>query len=130
MADNDNSVSGIGWFMAGLGVGALVGVLFAPKSGAETRGDILAASLEAKDKAAQLAQRGREQASEYAQRGVEQVNELVDRGKGYYEKSRTQWSEYVDKGKGLVQEQQSKVAAAIDAGKEAYAKTTSEPNQS
>jgi hypothetical protein len=33
MADNDNGASGLGWFLAGLGVGALVGVLYAPKAG-------------------------------------------------------------------------------------------------
>ena len=42
MADNDNGVSGFGWFLAGLGIGALVGVLYAPKSGKETRDDLVA----------------------------------------------------------------------------------------
>jgi len=32
---------GFGWFLAGLGLGALIGVLYAPKSGRETREDIL-----------------------------------------------------------------------------------------
>jgi len=40
MSDNDNGASGLGWFLAGLGVGALVGVLYAPKAGRELRGDI------------------------------------------------------------------------------------------
>src|SRR6202035_94533 len=103
MADNDNGVSGIGWFLAGLGVGALIGVLYAPKSGAETRSDILAASLEAKDKARDL-----------AKRGVEQLGDYVDSGKEYYERGRTQWSQYADKGKSMIQDQQNRVAAAID----------------
>ncbi len=30
-----------GWFVAGLGIGALVGILYAPKSGCETREDIV-----------------------------------------------------------------------------------------
>ena len=38
MAD-DNGSGGFGWFLAGLGIGALVGVLYAPKSGKETRDD-------------------------------------------------------------------------------------------
>jgi len=33
----DNKVNQLGWFLAGLGVGALVGILYAPKSGRETR---------------------------------------------------------------------------------------------
>jgi hypothetical protein len=44
MADNDNGVSGLGWFLAGLGLGALVGVLYAPKAGKETREDLVASA--------------------------------------------------------------------------------------
>ncbi len=36
MSEENNS-SSMGWFLAGLGFGALVGVLFAPKTGSETR---------------------------------------------------------------------------------------------
>jgi len=124
MSDNESGVGGFGWFLAGLGVGALVGVLYAPKAGRDTREDLMAASLDAKDKAAALAQQGREKAGEYAEQGKQQVNEYVDRGKEYYEKGRTQWSQYVDKGKDLVQDQQNKVTAAVDAGKQAYTTTT------
>ncbi len=46
--DNDSGVSGLGWFLAGLGVGALVGVLYAPKAGKETREDLVASALDAK----------------------------------------------------------------------------------
>ena len=63
MAD-DNGSSGFGWFLAGLGVGALIGVLYAPKSGKETRNDIVQASLDAKEKAAVYAQQGVDKANE------------------------------------------------------------------
>ena len=59
MADNENGASGLGWFLAGLGIGALIGVLYAPKSGRETREDIKSGALEAKEKAAILAQRAK-----------------------------------------------------------------------
>ena len=36
MSDRDNSSSFL-WFLAGLGFGALMGVLYAPRSGRETR---------------------------------------------------------------------------------------------
>jgi len=119
MADNDNGVSGLGWFLAGLGIGAVVGVLYAPKAGKETREDLVASAMDAKERAAVLAQQGRERAAQYAEQGRQQVNEYVDRGKEYYDRGRSQWSEYVEKGKGLVQEHQNKVA-----GKEAYVSTT------
>jgi gas vesicle protein len=127
MSDNDESgISGLGWFLAGLGLGALAGVLYAPKAGKETREDLKASALDAKDRAAVLAQQAQEKAAELAAQGKQQVGEYVDRGKEYYDRGRTQWAQYVEKGKGLVQEQQNKVSAAIDAGKDAYASTTSE----
>jgi len=128
MADNDNDygASGLGWFLAGLGLGALVGVLYAPKSGKETREDLKAGALDAKERATVLAQQGRERAAEYAAQGREQLDDYMDRGREYYDRGRTQWSEYVEKGKGMVQDQQSKIATAIDAGKQAYSNATQE----
>jgi len=38
--DQDHRIHHLGWFLAGLGVGAVVGILYAPKSGRETREDI------------------------------------------------------------------------------------------
>src|ERR1700722_8892835 len=128
MSDNDNEsgISGLGWFLAGLGIGALAGVLYAPKAGKETREDLVASALDARDRAAVLAQQAQDRAAELAAQGKQQVSEYVDRGKEYYDRGRTQWAQYVEKGKGLVQEQQEKVSAAIDAGKDAYASTTSD----
>lgn len=126
MADNDNGASGLGWFLAGLGLGALVGVLYAPKAGKETREDLKASALDARERASVLAQQGRERASEYAAQGREHLNDYIDRGREYYDRGRTQWSQYVEKGKGLVQDQQSKISSAIDAGKQAYASATQE----
>ena len=57
--DNESGVSGLGWFLAGLGVGALVGVLYAPKAGKETREDLVASALDARDRAAVLHSRPR-----------------------------------------------------------------------
>jgi gas vesicle protein len=135
MADNDGGTSGLGWFLAGLGIGTLVGVLYAPKAGKETREDIANSALEAKQKAAELVEQGRQKATEYVEQGRLKANELVeqgkqqatasiDKGREYYDKGRTQWTQYVEKGKNLVNDQQAKVGAAVDAGKEAYVKTT------
>jgi gas vesicle protein len=125
MSDNDNGI-GLGWFLAGLGVGALIGVLYAPKPGKETREDIVQASLDAKEKAAAYAQQGIDKANDLVAQGKQAAGEYVDRGKEYYEKGRSQWTEYVEKGKSLVQDQQDKVQAAIDAGKDAYASKVEE----
>jgi gas vesicle protein len=152
MADNDSGTSGLGWFLAGLGVGALIGVLYAPKAGKETREDLKNGALEAKDKAAELVEQGKQKAAEYVQTGKQyveqgkqiaseyveqgrqkaaelveegkrQAKDSVDKGREYYEKGRTQWTQYVEKGRGLAQEQQAKVGAAVDAGTDAYVNT-------
>ena len=126
MADDSNGMGGLGWFLTGLGLGALVGVLYAPKSGRETRDDLVASAMDAKEKAAVLAQQGVDKANEYVEQSKQTANDYVDKGKDFYDQGRTQWTQYVEKGKSLVQDQQDRVAAAVDAGKEAYA-SKSEP---
>ncbi|MES2394056.1 MAG: YtxH domain-containing protein [Acidobacteriota bacterium] len=130
MADNDNGVNGFGWFLAGLGIGALVGVLYAPKAGKETREDLVNGAMEARDRANKLYNQGVEQVGQYVQQGKQVAGDYVDKGKDYYDKGRTQWSQYVDKGKGLIQTQAEAVSAAVDAGKEAYVAKTSETTAS
>jgi len=125
MADNEG-VSGFGWFLAGLGLGALVGVLYAPKSGKETRDELVASALDAKDRANKLYTEKTEQAAEYVRQGKQAAGEYVDKGKEYYDKGRQQWTEYVDKGKGLIQNQADAAKAAVEAGKSAYAEKTAE----
>ena len=128
MAD-DNGTGGLGWFLAGLGVGALVGVLYAPKSGTETRADLMQGAADAQKKASEYAQQGVDKANDYVEQGKQVAGDYVDKGKEYYEKGRSQWTEYVEKGKGLVANQQDAVQAAIDAGKDAYAsKTQDQPS--
>ena len=144
MADNESGTSGLGWFLAGLGIGALVGVLYAPKAGKETREDIVNGAIEAKEKAAELVEQGKQyveqgkqiaseyveqgkqKAAEIVEQGKQQAKESIEKGREYYEKGRTQWTQYVEQGKGLVNEQQAKVGAAADAAKDAYVNTTVE----
>jgi gas vesicle protein len=136
MADND-STGGFGWFLAGLGIGALVGVLYAPKSGKETREELVASALDAKERASKLyeqgvgqvgqyAEQGKQVASEYVGKGRQVASEYVDKGKEYYDKGRSQWTQYVDRGKDLIQTQAEAAKAAVEAGKEAYVAKTSE----
>jgi gas vesicle protein len=127
MADNECGTGGFGWFLAGLGIGALVGVLYAPKSGRETRDDLVAGALEARERANQLYEQGVGQVGQYAEQGKQVAGEYVDKGKEYYDKGRSQWTQYVDKGKDLIQTQAEAAKAAVEAGKEAYVAKTSEP---
>jgi gas vesicle protein len=128
MANNECGCGacGLGWFLAGLGIGAVIGVLYAPKAGKETREDLLNGAREARDKAAELVEQGRKKASDLVEEGRRQAQETIDKGREYYDKGRTQWAQYVEKGKSLINEQQAKVEAAVEAGKDAYINTTTE----
>jgi gas vesicle protein len=86
MADRDGS--GFLWFLAGLGVGAVVGVLYAPKSGDEMRDVIRSKAQEGSERARHHARRAREQASEWVDRGSDVLDEQKERLRSAYEASR------------------------------------------
>ena len=70
MSDRDNS-SGLMWFLAGLGLGALVGVLYAPKSGQETRQALRDAADDGREYLTAKGRDVREHAGRYTERGKE-----------------------------------------------------------
>jgi gas vesicle protein len=95
MADNDGN--SFLWFLAGLGVGAVIGVLYAPAAGADTRDNIRSKAVEGKEYVSTQAQRAKENAS--------------------------QW---VDKGRDMYSQQKDQVRSAFAAGRQAYDQATSE----
>jgi gas vesicle protein len=88
---SDNVGSKISFFLAGLGIGALVGILFAPKSGEETR-----------EYLSQKADEGRD----YAQRKARELRERAE--------------DLVERSKSVASRQKETISAAVDAGREAY----------
>lgn len=88
------------YFFLGLGLGVAVGMLFAPKSGEETRNMIRSKADEGK---------------EYLRRRSE---ELADSA-----------NEVVERGKTVVSRQKEQIAAAMEAGKQAYREATSTPER-
>jgi gas vesicle protein len=91
MADRDGN--GFLWFLAGLGVGALVGVLYAPRAGDEMRDVIRSKAQEGGDRARQTARRAREQANEWVDRGSDVINEQKDRLRSAYDAARQTYHE-------------------------------------
>ncbi len=88
---SDNSGSKVSYFLVGLGIGALVGILFAPKSGEETR-EFLSVK----------ADEGRE----YAQRKARELRERAD--------------DILERSKNVAVRQKETISAAVDAGRDAY----------
>ena len=84
----DNKVS---YFLLGLGVGVAVGVLFAPKSGEETREMLRSKANEGRD---------------YLRRKGDEVRDST--------------SDILNRGREAYQSQKENLAAAIEAGKQAY----------
>ena len=71
----------LGFFITGAAVGAAVGLIFAPKTGAQTRKDIRRFSKKAVERIDNLQTDVRDQISE----GYEQVKEVLDNVKDYVE---------------------------------------------
>jgi gas vesicle protein len=87
----DNVGSKVTYFLVGLGVGALVGILFAPKSGEETREYLSKRADEGKD---------------FAQRKAKELRERAE--------------DLIERSKEAVGRQKESLSAAVDAGREAY----------
>ena len=91
MSDHDGS--SFGWFLAGLGLGAVVGVLYAPRSGSETREALLARAEEGREYVRGRAREAREQATDWVDRGKDVVNQQKDQFRAAYEAGRQAYQE-------------------------------------
>lgn len=86
-----NGSSKFSFFLVGLGIGALLGILFAPKSGEETRDFLSSKADEGRD---------------YAQRKARELRERAD--------------DLLQRGKDVVSKQKDAISSAVDAGRETY----------
>ena len=91
--EDDNKFS---YFFLGLGLGVAVGLLFAPKSGAETRDLLLSKADEGK---------------EYLKRRTSDLRESAE--------------EVIEKGKSAMGRQRDNLSSAVQAGKQAYREAVS-----
>lgn len=91
MSDRDGN--SLIWFLAGLGLGALAGVLYAPRSGSETREALRARAEEGREYVKGRAREAREQASQWADRGREVVNSQKEQFRAAYEAGRQAYHE-------------------------------------
>lgn len=91
MSDRDGN--SFVWFLAGLGLGALAGVLYAPRSGSETRDAIRARAEEGREYVKNRAREAREQANAWADRGREVVTQQKDQFRAAYEAGRQAYHE-------------------------------------
>ena len=93
-------MSRLSWFVTGVGIGTLGGILYAPRAGQETRAELLS---NAKEKGTALSEQVVAKSGEYMQQGKQAAGQ------------------YFSQGKSLASDHLARASAALKAGKEAYA---------
>jgi gas vesicle protein len=100
--------SGIGYFLLGLGVGVAAGILWAPRTGEETRQLI-----------AEKANEGADYVRARTEEGKEYVRQQADTLKGSA-------GDVYEKGRSTVLRHKENLTAAVEAGKQAYREAVSD----
>jgi gas vesicle protein len=122
--DNDNISTRLTYLLIGGGIGAIIALLFAPKSGQELRGDLADATRKGIDKSRETAQQIGERAGEYYESTRERAGELysqaASKASDVYSQASEKVSEVAQTARATAARQTSTVAAALDAGKKAY----------
>jgi gas vesicle protein len=123
--DSGDSISTrLTYLLIGGGIGAVIALLFAPKSGQELRGDIADATRKGIDKSREAAQQLGDRAGEYydatRERATELYSQASEKASDLYTQASSKVSEVAQTARETATRQTSTVAAAIDAGKKAY----------
>lgn len=108
------------YLLIGGGIGAILALLFAPKSGEELRGDIADATRKGIEKSKEAALIARERAEEYYEVGREKANEYYNVAQEKAGELKEKAGELTEKAKEAVASTKNPFSAAIEAGKEAY----------
>jgi gas vesicle protein len=131
----DNISTRLTYFLVGAGIGAVLALLFAPKSGEELRNDIADATRKGIDKSREAATQLGQKANEYYDTGKQKAGEYYgaarETAEEYYEATReraadlydtasSKAGEVVAKTRDAVTNQAGSISAAVEAGKKAY----------
>ena len=112
------------YLLIGGGIGAILALLFAPKSGQELREDIADATKKGIEKGKETAGQLQEAAGDYYEVTRERASELYEtaqeRAGELSEKAKTTAGGIGEKAKSAAAQTANPISAAIDAGKEAY----------
>lgn len=111
--EDSNTTSKLTYLLVGGAIGAIVALLFAPKSGQELRGDIAEATKKGIEKGKEAAVAVGERAGEYYEVTKERAGEILH-------DAQEAVGGFGDKAKDAVTSATNPFTAAIEAGKEAY----------
>lgn len=101
------------FLLIGGGIGAVIALLFAPKSGVELRGDIADATRKGIEKSKETAAQLQEKAGEYYEVSREKASEL-------YQTAQEKAGTIAEKAKSAAAQSVNPFTAAVEAGKDAY----------
>ena len=101
------------YLIVGGGIGAVLALLFAPKSGVELREDIADATRKGIEKSKEAAAQFQEKAGDYYEVSREKASEL-------YQTAAEKAAELSEKAKAAAAQTANPFSAAIEAGKDAY----------
>src|SRR3954467_2221939 len=101
------------YLIIGGGIGAIIALLFAPKSGQELRGDIADATRKGIEKGKETASQLQDKAGEYYEVSRERANEL-------YQTASDRAGEFKERARSAAARSANPFSAAVEAGKEAY----------
>ncbi len=113
MGNDDNISTRLTYLLIGGGIGAVLALLFAPKSGQELRSDIADATRKGID-------RSREAAQQLGDRAGEYYESTRDRAAELYSQAADKVGEVANTARESASRKSATVAAAIEAGKKAY----------
>jgi len=112
--------AGVGSFILGLAVGAGLALLFAPRSGAETRADIQRRAREVGDQAQDLVSDLTESVGNTLGQAKDAVESRIDATRDAFELKRRQVSNAVDAGRAAAQQARVELEQRIAETKAAY----------
>lgn len=108
------------YLLIGGGIGAILALLFAPKSGEELRGDIADVTRKGIEKGKETAGQLQEKAGEYYEVTREKAGEYYQTAQEKAGELRTKAGEIAEKAKSAATSTANPFSAALEAGKEAY----------
>jgi len=111
--DDSNVTTKLTYLLIGGGIGAVIALLFAPKSGIELREDIADATRKGLEKSKEAAAQLQERAGEYYEVGRERAGEL-------YSTAQEKAGEFAEKARTAAANTANPFTAAVEAGKDAY----------
>ncbi|HVF46006.1 MAG TPA: YtxH domain-containing protein [Pyrinomonadaceae bacterium] len=111
--DEASAATKLTYLLVGGGIGAVLALLFAPKSGLELRGDIADATRKGIEKSKETAAQLQEKAGEYYEVSRERASDL-------YQTASEKAGELTEKAKAVAASTANPFSAAIEAGKDAY----------